>query len=81
MVYDRAMKCLMALNRVFQGGTYCVENMSSTADQKIVAALRQLYLRVSADGLVDMLRISESMIPDCRKRYNFAIIKNLKQST
>lgn len=75
MVYNRMKKGVIEVEIFLQVYSDRFESISSTTDQKIVAALRQLSLEVSADCLVEMLRISEYLIHECRKRITSTIIK------
>lgn len=48
---------------------------SSKSDRNIVAALRQLSSGVSANSWVEMLRISESSIQECRRWFTLAVVE------
>lgn len=66
------------MDRCFTEVTDCIRNLSSTTAQKVVSALHQLSSGVTADGLVDILCISESMIHECRKRFTSAVIQRFE---
>lgn len=44
-----------------------------------MAALRQLIFKVSADGLVEMRRFSDSLIEECQKRFNGSVVKSFEK--
>ena len=51
----------------------------ATTDQKITSALRQLSLGVSADAVVDYVRLKESTNSECLKRFVYAVVKALEE--
>lgn len=77
-VYERVRKGLLEVDPFFREGRDCVGNTSTKTDEKIVAALHQISLGVPKDSLVEMLRISESLIHDSRRRFTTAIIKKFE---
>lgn len=73
-VYERVRKGVLEVDPFFREGRDCVGYASSTTDQKIVAAMRQMSLGVPVDGLVEIMRISESLILESRRRFTTVII-------
>jgi Plant transposon protein len=51
----------------------------ASTDQKITAALRQLSLGVGADAVVEYVRLSESTISECLKRFCAGVVSEFKR--
>lgn len=85
-VYSREQAGVLKVGDSFKKGRDCAGNPSATKDQKMAGALRQLSLGISADGLVQMLRTSESLLSECRQKFGAAVccrfeIKYLRRLT
>lgn len=67
-------------NRLFlHGSKERIGNLFSITDQKFEVALCQLSFGVSADGLVEMLRLSESLIYESRMCFTVAFAKRFEK--
>jgi hypothetical protein len=51
----------------------------ASTDQKLTAALRQLSLGVGADAVVEYVRLSESAISECLKRFCAGVVSEFKR--
>lgn len=77
-VYNRVRSGFTELDNFFLEDMDFVRNLSSTSHQNIVAALRQLSIGISADGLIEMLPLSGFLIHECRKRSTAVVVRRFE---
>lgn len=65
--FDRVNSGVIEIYIFFMETEDCIKNMFTTTDRKLVAALRQPSFGTLAYGLLDILRLSDSLIYNDRK--------------
>lgn len=68
-VYERIRQGVCAVDSYFEQKVDICGIPGATTDQKVAAALRQLTLGVSADSVVEYVRLAESTNLQCLKRF------------
>jgi hypothetical protein len=63
---------------IFSQKSDAVGGRGTTTDPKITAALRQLSFGVGADTVVEYIRLSESTVAECLKRFCAAVVSEFK---
>jgi hypothetical protein len=76
--YEMIRKTVLLEDPYFEQKPNAIGTLGASTDQKLAAALRQLTQGVSADAIVEYVRISESKASVCLKRLRSAVFSGLK---
>lgn len=73
VVYEQIRDAVCDVDTYFVQRNDALGNTGASTDQKITSALRQLSLGISADSVVEYVRLAESTNAECLKRFASAI--------